>query len=84
MTDPETYLVTVGRDAKHRRTVTRHPIPHKDLAIALARQHYEGLSDRAISDTITNLVHEQHRRKGTLAQLGGWDPDQTQHRGSNA
>lgn len=77
----ETYLVTVVETTKGR-AVERHPIPHKEKAVALARQHYEDLSDRALSDVLKDLKHEQHRRAGTLAVLGGWDPEHAQHRGS--
>lgn len=77
----ESYVVSIGEDGKGRRTVERYPIPHLQKALALSRELYEELSDRAINDVIKDLTHEQHRRKGTLAQLGGWDPEQTQHRG---
>lgn len=83
MSDSETYVVVIG-SAQGRRTVSRHPIPHTQIALALARQHYEGLSDRAVNDVIKDLTHEQHRRAGTLADLGGWNPEATQHRGQEA
>lgn len=78
----ETYVVTIGSDGRSRRVVERHPIPHTALALALARQQYEELSARALNDTIKDMKHEQHRRAGTLAALGGWDPESTQRRGA--
>jgi hypothetical protein len=76
----ESYVVVIGL-AEGRKTAERHPIPHTQLALALVRQQYERLSDRAINDVIKDLQHEKHRRAGTLAQLGGWDPNKTQFRG---
>ncbi len=72
----EAYVVVIGLH-DGRRTAERRPL---NMPLAFCEQRYEDLSDRAISDVIKDLVHEQHRRAGTLTALGGWDPDKTQIR----
>lgn len=73
----EAYIVVIGT-TDGRRDARRLPL---NVPLAWATGNYERLSDRAINDMVKDLQHEQHRRAGTLAQLGGWDPNKTQFRG---
>lgn len=66
--------VVVVREVDGQRYARRFPL---GVDRAFAANGVEGLpqmSDRAISDFLNDLQHEQHRRAGTLAQLGGWTP----------
>jgi hypothetical protein len=72
----EAYIVVTGTQ-NGKRTARRYPL---NVPLPWARGQYERLSDRAINDMVKDLQHEQHRRAGTLAALGGWDPDKTQIR----
>ena len=72
----EAYITVIGtKDGK--KVAKRSPL---QVPLAWAEGRYEDLSDHAISDMVHDLTHEQHRRAGTLAVLGVWDPDKTQIR----
>jgi hypothetical protein len=72
----EAYITVLGTH-NGKKTARRLPL---NVPLAWAQGHYEKLSDRAIHDMVTDLQHEQSRRAGTLAKLGGWDPDKRQIR----
>ncbi len=77
MSYEQPYIVVFGQDELGRRVARRLPLPS---SVAHARHQYDELTDRALSDIAKDVRHEQHRRKGTIAELGGWDPESTQRR----
>lgn len=66
----EKYLLQIGEDELGRRTATRSQC-HLDSTIVLTGK-LDKASDRVLTDMLADLRHEQHRRAGTLAELGGW------------
>lgn len=80
-TRTEKYIVLIDTDAAGVRRARRFPL-HLPLALATAARSDGSfdlssprISARALSDLLHDLQHEQHRRAGTLAVLGGWDPN---------
>lgn len=72
----DAYIVVRGvKDGvPYERTCPLH------IPLVWATGELERVSDCALADMVTDITHEQHRRAGTLKQLGGWNPEQTQYR----